>query len=132
MWRFSIIKYRWDFGKKSVKRFKNHQLGAFCFSHPWSINFMWLYLVYNYFFWVQVNFAFCTIGSSLSVDYGGTMHLERCYAKKTEFCTRLFVFFWLSWCVEAREFFLLVYKKGTLRYCTIQYYFLPKSGGDKK
>lgn len=102
---------RWDFGKISVKRLKNHQIGAFCFSQPWGINYMWLYLVYNNFFWVKVNFTFCTIGSSLSVDHEGTMHLERCYAKETAFCTRQFVFFWPSWCVEAREFFWLVYKK---------------------
>ena len=102
---------RWDIGKKSVNRLKNHQIGAFCFSQPIGINYMWLYLVYNYYFGVQVNFTFCTIGSSLFVDHEGTMHLERCYAKKTAFCTKQFVFFWPFWCVEAREFFLLVYKK---------------------
>ena len=102
---------RWDFGKKCLKGLKNHQVNAFCFSQPWGINYMWLFLVYNYFFLVQANFTFCTIGSSMSVDHEGTMHLERCYAKKTAFCTWQFVFFWPSWCVEARDFFLLVYKK---------------------
>ena len=38
-------------------------------------------------------FTFFTIGSGLSVDHEGTMHLERCYAQKTSFCTRQFVFF---------------------------------------
>ena len=39
------------------------------------------------FFLVQANFIFCTIGSSMSVDHEGTMHLEMCYSKKTAFCT---------------------------------------------
>ena len=98
-------------GKYLLKGWKTIKLVHFAsHSHEASIICGYIYFT-TIFFGVKVNFTFCTIGSSLSVDHEGTMHLERCYAKETAFCTRQFVFFWPSWCVEAREFFWLVYKK---------------------
>ena len=124
---------RWDFGKKSVKRLKNHKIGEFCFSQPWGINYMWLYLVYNYFLGGSGQFHLLYNWFKLVRRPGGDNALkERFYAEKTSFCTRQFFFFWPSWYVEASEFFYQSAKRGTLRYCAIQYNFLPKSGWDKK
>ena len=92
------------FCEKSLQRVINHQINAFFFSQTWSINYMWLYLVNNIFFSLFSHFVPFVQAYLLT--------MRRQYNKRGAMQRKQqFVSFWPSWCVEAGETFLSIYKK---------------------